>query len=184
MKSEVWKNVPIPEFSEYYRISSYGRIESNKNGHPHLLQPHRGCDGFWSVNLYGDGGVRKKVRIHRLVALAFVPNPNGFKFTKFKDGDINNINANNLEHVACGMRDCKRNDDSAKWKYHGTLAAPKAVKGTKNSAKTAVYKNGKLIAIYKSRTEASKETGIYVGYIIACIKGYVDSCKGLVFRDL
>ena len=184
MKSEVWKNVPIPEFSEYYRISSYGRVESNKCGSIHLMQPHRGRHGFLSVNLYGDRGIRRKIAVHRLVALAFVENPDGFKFIKFKDGDIDNLNAENLEWVACGSRDCKRNGDSLKWQYHGGLAAPKAVKGTKNSAKTAVYKNGKLIAIYKSRAEASKETGIYIGYIIGCVKGYVDSCKGLVFRDL
>lgn len=180
MKSEVWKDVPLPKFSENYRISSYGRIQSKKTNY--LLKPHRQSGGFWAVNLYASG-TRSKVAIHRIVALAFVENPNGFHFIKFKDGNIDNLNAENLEYVG-GGRVCKRDAESEKWKYHGTIAAPKAVKGTKNSAKTAVYKKGKMIAVYKSRVEAARETGVYVGYVIACIKGYVDSCKGLVFRDL
>ena len=43
------------------------------------------------------GGKRHKV--HRLVAMVHVPNPDGFRFVVFKDGDRTNVKAKNLEWV-------------------------------------------------------------------------------------
>lgn len=55
--------------------------------------------------VYGNGAVRLRhvnggsttVLAHRLVAQAFVPNPEGYKYVRFKDGDSRNRSPENLE---------------------------------------------------------------------------------------
>ena len=64
----------IPGYEGLYRITSEGDVYSvrcNKK-----LKPQKNKDGYLCVNLYG-GGKQKRFFIHRLVALAFIPNPEG-----------------------------------------------------------------------------------------------------------
>jgi hypothetical protein len=50
-----------------------------------------------AVTLYGKEGRRKTITRHRLVALAFIPNPHNYKEVNHKDGDKENNNVSNLE---------------------------------------------------------------------------------------
>lgn len=50
-----------------------------------------------TVQLKALNGIRHNISMHRLVALAFVPNPHGWTFVVFKDGDPTNRRASNLE---------------------------------------------------------------------------------------
>ena len=71
MENKQWKAVPIPEYADYYLVSNYGDIYSVRN--ERCLTPKK-SRGYFHVVL-SVGGVTKTYSVHRLVALAFIPNP-------------------------------------------------------------------------------------------------------------
>jgi len=84
---EEWKE--IEEFKGYY-ISNLGRVV--KDG---ILLERRYYYGYYGVNLSNFDKTKNK-RIHRLVAEAFVQNPNNYKYVKFKDNNYANLCVDNL----------------------------------------------------------------------------------------
>ena len=54
-------------------------------------------DGYKEVGLRDVRGIRKFKRVHRIVAEAFIKNPNNYKFINHKDNNPSNNNMNNLE---------------------------------------------------------------------------------------
>ncbi|RTL05382.1 hypothetical protein EKK58_08270 [Candidatus Dependentiae bacterium] len=57
--------------------------------------PYEDEEGCLIVNLYQSKPHRQYV--HRLVAEKFIPNPNGYEHVMFKDGNVKNCSADNLE---------------------------------------------------------------------------------------
>ena len=77
-----------------YEVSNLGNVRSFKSGKPVILKP-RMKKGVPSVILFVDG--KQLIRaIHRLVADAFIPNPDNLPFVRHKDGDPFNNRADNL----------------------------------------------------------------------------------------
>lgn len=94
---EEWKEI---EGFPNYRISSNGRIKSlnyNKTGCEKILAPHRLNNGYLGINLYDSSRKSCNLLIHRLVAMAFIPNPNGYKIINHKDESRDNNFVGNLE---------------------------------------------------------------------------------------
>ena len=87
-----WRN--IPSCDERYYVSSDGRV-LGANG---LLKPVRGKDGYLRCNIAQDGKFRLWL-VHRLVAEAFIPNPDSKAEVNHIDGDKANNNVSNLEWV-------------------------------------------------------------------------------------
>mgnify|MGYP001462188653 CR=1 FL=1 len=80
-------------------FSKYSVYESGEvfgpRGHP--LASSTTSDGYELVPLYGDDGKQKTFSRHRLVALAFVPNPEGKDQVNHINGDKSDNSAANLE---------------------------------------------------------------------------------------
>lgn len=87
---EVWK--PVPGFPDY-EVSSEGRIWSKKNGY---LKTRLESRGYEIVNLYLYGKMYTK-KVHRLVALAFIQNPDNLPQINHKDENKSNNRIDNLE---------------------------------------------------------------------------------------
>ena len=64
-------------FDDYY-VRENGQIYSRKSGTLKRLRLRHGSDGVITVNLYIDGK-STKLRVDRLVAASYVPNPQGFQ---------------------------------------------------------------------------------------------------------
>lgn len=88
---EVWKF-----FTADYQISDLGNVKSFKRGRERLLTPMVVADGYVQVQLRINGK-SKKFLVHRLVAIAFVPNPENKPYVNHINGDKHDNRAENLE---------------------------------------------------------------------------------------
>ena len=94
MLDEIWKDVPY--YDGAYQVSNYGRVKSFTNGKTHYKAQHDNGRGYMTVQLWKDGKGKKEY-VHRLVALAFIPNPDKLPQVNHKDEDKQNNYVNNLE---------------------------------------------------------------------------------------
>lgn len=79
---------------EYYSVSRKGDVKSNRRGR--LLTPRVQKDGYVTVHLSFDGEDLTAL-VHRLVAMAYLPNPENKPTVNHKDGDKQNNCVSNLE---------------------------------------------------------------------------------------
>lgn len=77
-----------------YEVSSLGRVRNARTGH--VLRPTTNGRGYIYVGLHRDGRQHSK-RVHRLVALAFIPNPENKPEVNHIEHDLTNNAITNLE---------------------------------------------------------------------------------------
>lgn len=105
MKDEIWKD--CKHYEGLYQVSNYGRVKSlerdvvGKNGmiihvkEKYMIQRDNG-HGYLFVNLWKYNKGRHEY-VHRLVAMAFIPNPENKPTVNHKDEDKQNNHVDNLE---------------------------------------------------------------------------------------
>jgi hypothetical protein len=92
MVAEEWRDI---EGYPGYKVSSLGNVRGKQGFNLSLCV---GSVGYYVVNLCRDSG-QKQFKIHRLVAEAFIPNPDNLPFINHKDGVKTNNLPSNLEWV-------------------------------------------------------------------------------------
>lgn len=95
---EIWKD--IKEYSGKYQISNWGNVRKiNKDYRSpanKILKKQCQYKGYYTIDLHDENGYHKHL-IHRLVAEAFIPNPQNKPQVNHKDGDKSNNCVDNLE---------------------------------------------------------------------------------------
>ena len=155
---EVWKD--IKGYEGKYQISSYGQIKSlnyNNTGNEKLLVPILTTGGYLKVVLCKNGKP-KPFYIHRLVAINFIPNPDGLPEINHKDEDKVNNNAENLERCT-GKYNCNY---GTRLERHGKAMCKKIICLTTGEE-------------FNSIKEASNIYNIEKTNISACCRGKVKS---------
>ena len=100
LNNEVWKDVP--DFEGHYQISNFGRLRSILTSQgtyrERLRKTHLDRNGYENVSLWK---LNKEYRqlVHRLVAKAFIPNPENKSTVNHIDGIKHNNDLRNLEWV-------------------------------------------------------------------------------------
>lgn len=90
---EIWKQ--IKEYPRY-SVSNLGRVKNNNTDK--VLKGYMDFKGYQRVCIHcRDEGIRKDLKVHRLVAEAFVPNPDNKPQVNHIDGNKQNNAASNLE---------------------------------------------------------------------------------------
>lgn len=170
-EKEIWKD--IDGYNGDYQISNFGNVKSLKNNKEKLIKPFftkSNKEGYLIVNLCKNNK-RKINLVHRLVAEAFIPNPNNFPMINHKDENKLNNHVNNLEW--CNS------------KYNNNYGTLRERMKEKLSYKVAKYDlNGNLIKIYNSAHEAAKENNIDQGGISLCCRKIAVKKDGKIQRHL
>ncbi len=89
---EYWKD--IKGYEGYYQISNDGQVKNVKTGR--ILKQYINGKGYKSLTLSKNNKIEMKL-VHRLVAEAFIPNPNNLPCVNHKDCDPSNNCVENLE---------------------------------------------------------------------------------------
>jgi len=89
---EIWKN--IKGYNREYKISNFGKVLSLKNGKK--LLKYSTTQNYAKVMLCKNNK-SKSFNVHRLVLIAFTPNPENKPCCNHKDGNKLNNEINNLE---------------------------------------------------------------------------------------
>ena len=90
-----WKTI---SYASNYDVSNYGEVRQNKKNK--ILKPYISkTNGYTYVMFRCNNGEYVNKRIHRLVAEAFIPNPNNLPMVNHKDFDRTNNRVDNLEWV-------------------------------------------------------------------------------------
>lgn len=130
---------PILDFPDYY-ITNFGNVYSVKSGEIKQLAVNTDSRGLYLlVHLCKEKP--HNVLIHRLVAKAFVPNPNDLPEVNHKDKNTQNPRFDNLEW-------CTRKENL--YDSYSTMSS------TRNYNTCELYKAGKLVDVFQSITEATK----------------------------
>lgn len=141
-----------------YMVSNLGNIYSKRS--KRLLKLSLKKSGYLYVGL---SDIHKKishVRVHRLVATAFIPNPDVLPVVNHKDEDKTNNRVDNLEWC------------TAKYNANYGTRNMKLKNRRSISVRAIDPKNNRVVGIYGSMEEASRSTdGANISHISQCCSG-------------
>lgn len=151
---EKW--LPVVGYEGLYEVSNLGRIRRVK-----IIEPTKKKHGYMQISLVDRNGVRKSFRLHRIVAEAFIPNPEGKPQVNHRDENPENNRAVNLEWAT-------------------------AEENTNYGSRTPILQIDpatlKVIAEYPGQSAASRATGIAVSCINACLRGKQKHAGGYLWE--
>lgn len=187
---EIWK--PILGYETLYQISSHGRVRNKYN---HILS-HKDKEGYRRVVLVLN---RKKTNksIHRLVAIAFIPNPENKPQINHKNGVKKDNHVGNLEwvtskenvrhaievlNIKVGVK-CLPEKTRRHPNWGGRHLKGKTGADHPKSRKIAAYSlDGALIAVYASSIEAASAFKTRHHHIYAAASGRRKTHRGVIFK--
>lgn len=157
---ETWKS--INECGEFYEVSSFGNIRALDRwcntkggvkqlrfGHP--MKQKITCGYYYCALSYGKK--MRNLRVHRIVAVAFVPNPENKPYVNHKNGNKLDNRTENLEWVTA-----KENSQHAinelgisqiGEKHHATKFTSQDIVDIRNMYKPKIFDYHDIAAIYK-----------------------------------
>lgn len=151
--NEVWKK--IPNTNGKYLVNKNGEVKSLCKKNPRILVPCNGPRGYKLVSIF-ENGEKKTRRVHRLVAEAFIPNPDNKPEVNHIDGDKGNNSVDNLEWAT-------RSENE----YHAYRCL--GFKAYEHPTKKVVcIETGK---IYNSMVDAAKDNSTSRGAISNSVRG-------------
>ena len=186
---EKW--LPVVGYEGIYEVSNTGHVRGlrrpkNNNGGVQIIPgrmmtERKNHKGYMTVHLSKDG-VQKRVSVHRIVAMAFVENPDGKEQVNHIDGNKLNNRAENLEWVT-NNENMQHAIKNGLVNYAPMLRAAHSkearAKIARSQQKMVRRSDGK---IYESVKEAAKDNSVCHSAISANIHGKSKFCVGYKFE--
>lgn len=178
--TEIWKD--IKGYEGHYKISNFGRIYSQDqyvpcgNGKGYMrfipgkfLKILTASNGYPSIGLFKNRKV-KVFRIHRLIASAFIPNPED-------KPHINHKNANKSDNSLENLEWCTQSENMRHMVKMG-----RANRASQEKAIFQIDLNGNLIQEWKSGRLASRELKIGQRNLSKCLRGRAKTAYGFIWK--
>lgn len=144
----------IKNYEGLYAVTSCGRVWSYKR--QKFLTPEDNGHGYLRVNLYKDGK-DKKYMIHRLVAEAYIPNPDNLPQVDHIDENKNHNYINNLQWIT-NRDNCRKSHNKPILQF--TL-------------------DGEFVREWSSATDVGREVKAHICH---CLKGKLHSAYGSIWK--
>ena len=173
--NEIWKD--IVGYEGLYQVSNLGNVKSlnyRRTGKERILKPvNNGC-GYLQVNLCKNWN-RRLFRIHRLVANAFLENPDNKSDVNHKDEDKTNNCVDNLEWMTRKENNNfgTRNERSSKSRINYKEMSKSVLQFTKN---------GEFIKEWSSMHQIERDLGFSSGNIAKCCTGKLKTAYGYTWK--
>jgi hypothetical protein len=162
-----WRDISIEGYGDY-QVSNDGQIRNKKSKHAYACSSIR--QGYKSTVLINKEKQKKTYKVHRLVALSFIPNDDPKKdAVNHKDGNKFNNKVDNLEWVSIAENNQHAQD---------TGLTPKTCRPVYQCNKDT----GEIIKRYETLMGAGKDTSIDPAGIAKCCKGTRCSAGGYKWK--
>lgn len=181
---EIWK--PVVGYEGLYEVSNLGRVKSLGKGKTwkteRIKKAKIGSNGYNSLTLWKNGK-ENGFLVHRLVAEAFIPNPNNLPQVNHKDENKQNNCAENLEWCTCEYNLNYGTHNERMKKHHYSPMLGKFGKLHPNSKPIYQFSlEGNLIKMFESTREVERELGYRNSNISSCARGKYKTAYGYVWR--
>jgi hypothetical protein len=192
---EIW--LPVVGYESYFEISNCGNIRSleriicfetkSKSGKPITktniiksknLKISIGNHGYYQVNLCVNG-TQKTVNVHRLVAKAFIPNPENKPEVNHKDGVKTNCTVFNLEWNTCSENNQHAYDTGLR---QSTWTDKFGADAPRSKPVIQLDKIGNVLNRFTCAREAERKTSVRYQHISSCCVGKRLSAGGYVWK--
>lgn len=186
MQEEIWKDVV--GYEGLYEVSNLGRVRSLDRvvaHHTAGTAVRRGkmmslsFDGnYLNVSFSRDGKTVTR-RVHRVVAEAFIPNPNNYS-------DVDHIDCNKLNNHIDNLRWCTSADNTRYARENVLInVRPYSEWPEEHRERSAAANRRPVIRSdgkwYKSTTDAAKDLGVSRGSVSHVLRGLNETCQGYSF---
>lgn len=165
---EQWRD--IIGYEGLYQVSDLGRVKAlnyHREGRECVLNYWKTSGGYLVVGLCKDGK-RSRCLVHRLVAEAFIPNPDGYK-------EVNHIDENKANNSVTNLEWCDTN-------YNINYGTRNERVGKALSKPVFQYtKDGTLVKSYPSGMDAMRRTGYSNANIAFCCNGRYKQAYGYLW---
>lgn len=177
--------IPVKGFPRY-TVDKNGIITNAQTGK--VVRGRQNSNGYRVVELFYETGKSKQLLLHRLVAEAFIPNPENLPIVNHKDENRSNNCADNLEwctyryNVSYGTAPARRRQ-STEWFYKSDRLKIMSRENGKAVCRpvSQFTKSGDYVASFSSVKEASKKTKTNASHISETCKGQRKSAGGFVW---
>lgn len=156
----------IVGYEGLYKVSNLGYVKGKKG----ILKPYINLRGYYSVCLVKHNKP-KTYRLHRIVAQAFIPNPDNKPQVNHIDGDKSNNKAENLEW-------CTQSENMKHAFRIGLCNNKRNGQGIRAVSVAQLDKDNNIVAIYASQKVAGRINNISPNTINACLRGVLKTGGG------
>ena len=158
---EVWK-----DYKNYYQVSNFGRIFSKR--YNKIMKPTLNAYGYYRICIYDSPKHFKNELVHRIVAQAFIPNPDNLPEVNHRDENPQNNFVSNLEWCSA--------------KYNSNFGTRNKRIGKSNSKKVLQYTlDGEFVREWQSTMECGRN-GFNQGHVAECCRGERKTHKDFIWK--
>ena len=185
MIGEIWKTAVYDGeiYDGLYKVSNWGRILSldyNHTGKPGLMNPVNVGTGYLQVGLWKNKKT-KRCYVHRLVAEAFLENPDNLPQVNHKDEDKTNnfvfLNEDGSVDKEKSNLEWKNHRDNCNHGTRNERIAKAQTNGKQSKRVLQLSLDGDLIRVWESTQECGRN-GFDQGHVAACCRGELKTHKG------